>query len=111
MNDTFRGQTGDPISRMRDAIDAVTRYAVRGCSSISCDRARIAWLSNQLGIIGHAAIEVTAESRRLHPDIPWESLCRLADEMQGLASMTADEMQQYAENELPRVRQLLKQRQ
>ncbi|GEM_PF-3792717 len=111
MNDTFRDPPGGPISRMRDAIDAATRYAVRGCSGVSCDRARAAWLSNQLSIIGHAAIEVSLESRMLHPNIPWETLCRFADETKTLASMTADEMQQYAERELPQVKQTLKQRQ
>ncbi len=34
------GEANDTIHLMRDAIDAVTRYATRGCSGMACDRAR-----------------------------------------------------------------------
>ena len=94
---------------MREAIDAVSRYALRGCSGTACDVARGAWMGNQLTVIGRAAAAVPDEVRDMYVDVPWESLASLADEQHGVASMTADEMQRIVERELPRVKQALKQ--
>jgi uncharacterized protein with HEPN domain len=93
---------------MRTAVDAVIRYATRGCSGTACDRARGAWMSNQLGAIGTAAASTPQEVRDTYPDIPWSRLDLLADREGVVAAMTADEMQRIVERELPQVRQALR---
>jgi len=98
----------DSLRVMRDAVDAVIRYATRGCSGTACDRARGAWMSNQLGAIGAAAASIPQEVRDTYPDIPWSRLDLLADREGVVATMTADEMQRIVERELPRVRQALR---
>jgi len=97
----------DPLREIRDAIDSVTRYAARGCSGMACDRARHAWMGNQLSVIGRAAEGASDEVRKAVPGVPWDSLVQLSDEEQGVASMTADEMQRYVEHVLPGVRKAL----
>jgi len=99
--------SGNPLREIRDAIDSVTRYAARGCSGMACDRARNTWMGNQLSVIGRAAKGASDETRKAFPGVPWDSLAELSDEEQGVASMTADEMQRYVEHVLPGVRKAL----
>jgi uncharacterized protein with HEPN domain len=94
----------EAVRRVREAVEAVTRYSARGCSGMACDLALRAWLGNQLGIIGAAASAVPDESRVLYPGIPWQTLADLADEGRGVASMTVEQMQRFVERELPAVR-------
>jgi uncharacterized protein with HEPN domain len=98
------------VRTMRDAIDAVTRYASRGCSGMACDRARGAWMGHQLHIIGMAAADTTDEVRRAYPGLPWDRLEALADSQRGVAAMSADEMQRFVDQELPRVKTILMER-
>jgi uncharacterized protein with HEPN domain len=100
----------DALREMRDAVDAVIRYTTRGCSGTACDRARGAWMGNQLGAIGVAAAKASDEVRDAYPDIPWAGLAALADEQHGVVTMTADEMQRFVERELPQVRKALRTR-
>ncbi len=97
------------VREMQQAIEAVTRYATRGCSGMACDRARGAWIGNHLRVLGRAADRATPELRQAHPEIPWDRLSALADEGQGVVAMTADEMQEYVERVLPHVARALKQ--
>lgn len=98
---------GGSLRVMRDAMDAVTRYASRGCAGMACDRVRSAWMGNQLGIIGRAAAAAPVDIREALPDIPWGRLAALADGERGVDSMTADEMQRFVEHVLPEVRRAL----
>lgn len=97
------------VHEMVQAIDAVTRYATRGCSGMACDRAREAWMGNHLAVIGRAASRATPELRNARPEVPWDRLAMLADEESGITTMTADAMQDYVEHVLPQVARALKQ--
>lgn len=77
---------------------------------MACDLALRAWLGNQLSVIGGAATEVPEEWRVLYPGIPWQTLAALADEGQGVKSMTVEQMQRFVERELPPVRSQLRSR-
>jgi uncharacterized protein with HEPN domain len=94
----------EAVRRVREAVEAVTRYSARGCSGMACDLALRAWLGNQLGIIGEAASHVPEEWRLRYPGIPWQVLADLADEGLGVTSMTVEQMQRFVERELPPVR-------
>ncbi len=98
------------IRQIREAVDAVTRYAARGCSGASCDLARGAWMSNQLGIIGRTAGSIPDEVKSSYGEVPWAQLIALTDVSHGLSSMTADEMQQFVEQVLPKARKALRTR-
>ena len=98
----------DPLRGMRDAVDAVTRYASRGCFGAACDRARGAWMSNQLGVVGSAAAAMPDAVKDKYADIPWEELVALADPQHGVLTMTVEEMQRFVERELPQVKRALK---
>ena len=100
----------DPLGNMRDAVDAVTRYASRGCFGAACDRARGAWMSNQLGVVGSAAVAMPDAVRDKYADIPWEKLAALADPQHGVLAMTVDEMQHFVESTLSQVRKALRSR-
>lgn len=100
------------VVHILEAIEALTRFASRGCSGMACDRVRVAWMANQLEVIGRQAGMVPAETRsRLH-DVPWERLETLSA-VRTEGNMTADEMQRFVERELPavgrRLRDALKQ--
>jgi uncharacterized protein with HEPN domain len=97
----------EPVLRMREAVDTVTRFTTRGCSGTACDLARGAFMGNQLAAIGKAAMAVPSEVRAAYVNIPWDSLMALADERGGVASMTADEMQRFVERDLRGVKQAL----
>jgi len=101
------GNDTSSMRTMRDAIDAVTRYASRGCSGMACDRARGAWMGHQFHVIGTAAADTADEVRRAYPGLPWDRLEALADSQRGVAAMSADEMQRFVEQELPAVRKAL----
>jgi uncharacterized protein with HEPN domain len=96
------------VRQMVDAIDAVTRYSLRGCSSMACDRARRAWMANQLAVIGQQAASVDPALRSELGDVPWDRLESFG-ESETLSGMTADEMQQFVERELPAIGKQLKQ--
>ncbi len=97
----------DPIAVMRNAIDALSRFDARGCSSLSCDRVRRTWFVNQLSAIGWAAKSAPAEVKQAWPDLPWVRLCELADERNGASSLADDDMRHIIEHELARVRHML----
>lgn len=100
----------EAVRRLRESVEAVTRYSARGCSGMACDLALRAWLGNQLGVIGAAASAAPDETRRLYPDIPWQTLADLADEGHGVKAMTVEQMQRFVERELPPVRSQLRSR-
>ena len=95
------------LREMREAIEAVTRFATKGCAGTACDRLRGAWMGNQLAIIGKAAAAMPDEVRNAYSNIPWDRLSALAGEQQGVAGMTPDDMQRFVERELPGVKQSL----
>lgn len=87
---------------MYDAIEAVTRFASRGCSGMSCDRVRVAWLSNQLGVIATHASLLPPHVRHKNPALPWKKLEAMRDNSSGTpGGLTADEMERFVERELP----------
>lgn len=95
------------VHEILQAINAVTRYATRGCSGMACDRAREAWMGNHLAVIGRAASHATPELRNALPEVPWDRLGALADEERGVTTMTADAMQDYVQRVLPKVAKAL----
>jgi uncharacterized protein with HEPN domain len=97
----------NPITVMRNAIDALSRFDARGCSSLSCDRVRRAWFVNQLSAIGWAAKDAPADVKQAWPDLPWDRLSELADEHSGASSLTDAGMRHVIEHELARVRHVL----
>lgn len=92
-----------------EAIEAVTRYASRGCSSLACDAARGAWIANQFTIIGQQAARVSAATRKDASDIPWEHLESLSIQAGTTQRVSTDEMQRLVERELPAVGRRLRQ--
>ena len=97
------------LHRMLEAIQAVGRYASRGCSGMACDRAQVAWMGNQLRVIGEAATALAPGLHSEYPDIPWDRLTALSGDDGGtVAGMSADEMQRFVERELPQVRKTLR---
>jgi len=96
-----------PVVHIQEAIEALTRFASHGCSGMACDRVRVAWMANQLEVIGRQAGMVPPETRMLFVDIPWERL-RTRSAVRTDGNMTADEMQRIAEKELPAVGRQLK---
>lgn len=99
----------DAARRMLDAIESVTRYASRGCSSMACDRARGAWMANQLSVIGREANALEPAVRSRLDGVPWERLQSFAGPTGASTMMTADEMQRFVERELPAISRQLKQ--
>jgi len=94
---------------MLEAIQAVGRYASRGCSGMACDRAQVAWMGNQLRVIAEAATALAPGLRSKYPDVPWDRLTALSGNGGDvLAAMSADEMQRFVERELPQVRKALR---
>ncbi len=98
------------VHEMQQAIDAVTRYATRGCSGMACDRAREVWMGNHLAVIGRVASRAPLELRNARPEVPWDRLAMLTDEESGVTNMTADAMQDYVEHVLPQTARALKQK-
>ncbi len=87
---------------MCDAIEAVTRFASRGCSGMSCDRVRVAWLSNQLRVIATHASLLPPRVKHENPALPWEELEAMRDNSSGTpGGLTADQMERFVERELP----------
>ena len=97
------------IEHMLEAIEAVTRYAARGCSSLACDAARGAWIANQFTIIGQQAARVSAATRDEASDIPWAHLESLSGQSSTRQNMPTDEMQRLVERELPAIGRQLRQ--
>ncbi|MBE9505471.1 MAG: hypothetical protein IMY84_01530 [Chloroflexi bacterium] len=97
------------LQQMLEAIKAVGRYASRGCSGMACDRVQVAWMGNQLRVIGQAATALAPGLRSELPDLPWDRLVALTEERAGTpAGMSAAEMQRFVERELPQVRETLR---
>ena len=97
------------IDQMLEAIEALGRYTSRGGSAMACDRLQVAWMGNQLRVMGKAATALAPGLRSKFPDVPWDRLTALSG--QGgdlLAGMSADEMQRFVERELPQVRETLR---
>ncbi len=100
---------GRHVSQMLDAIDTVTRYTSRGGSAMACDRLQVAWMGNQLRLIGQAAAALAPGLRSAFPDVPWDRFVALTEERAGTPTgMTADEMRRFVERQLPQVRETLK---
>jgi uncharacterized protein with HEPN domain len=97
----------NPITVMRNAIDALSRFDARGCSSLACDWVRRTWYVNQLSAIGWAAKNAPAEVKQAWPDLPWDRLCELADERSGASTLPDASMQHVIEHELAQVRRVL----
>lgn len=98
----------DWVTVMRNAGEALGRFAGRGCSSMTCDRVRHMWMVQQLNVLGKAAVSVPLEIRRDMPDVPWDRLSGLADERAGVPSMSDEDMQLFVERVVPVVRKALK---
>ncbi len=98
------------LQELLTAVDATIRFASRGCSAMACDRVRGAWLSHQLGVIGRAASALPEPVRESCPGVPWDKLVLLIDSENGIGAMSGDQMQRFAEQELPRVKEILKKR-
>ncbi len=97
------------VSQMLDGIDTVTRYASRGCSGMACERIQVAWMGNQLRLVGQAATALAPGLRGEFPGVPWDWFVALAEERAGTpAGITADEMRRLVERELPQVRESLR---
>ena len=107
MTDIDDSEEREQLDRMLGAIGAVGRYASRGCSGMACDRAQVAWMGNQLRVIGEAAAALTPGLHSRYPDVPWDRLTALSENSGVLAGMSADEMQRFVERELPQVRKTL----
>lgn len=109
MTDLDTAGAQEQLDRMLGAIEAVGRYASRGCSGMACDRAQVAWMGNQLRAIGGAATALAPGLRSKLPDVPWDRLMALSgNEGDVPAGMSADEMQRFVERELPQVRESLR---
>ena len=93
---------------MLEAIEALGRYTSRGGSAMACDRLQVAWMGNQLRVIGEAATVLAPGLRSELPDVPWGRLMALSGNDGVLAGMTAEEMRRLIERELPQVRESLK---
>ena len=108
MTDMAAAGAQEQLDRILEAIKAVGSYASRGCSGMACDRAQVAWMGNQLRVIGAAATALAPRLRSEFPDLPWDQLTALSGNDGRLAGMSADEMQRFVERELPQVRETLK---
>ena len=107
--DDTRMDTGAQLRTILAAIQSVSRFATRGCSGMSCDRVRAAWLGNQLAVIARYASVLPEELKAEHPDIPWNELATLNDSSPGTpGGLTADEMQRFVERQLPVIDRQLK---
>lgn len=99
----------EQLHRMLEAIEALGRYTLRGCSGMACDRAQVAWMGNQLRVIGQVATALAPGLRSELPDVPWDRLIALSgNDSNVLAGMSANDMQRFVERELPQVREKLR---
>jgi uncharacterized protein with HEPN domain len=62
--------TQEQFHRMLEAIQAVGCYASRGCCGVACDHAQVAWMGNQLRVIGESATALVPVLRSKYPDVP-----------------------------------------
>ena len=98
----------DHIRVVLEAIKDVSRFATRGCSGMSCDRVRVAWMGSRLRTIATHSAELPAQVRDENPELPWAELAALTDSTSGTpGGLTADQMQRFVERELPRFRKAL----
>ena len=108
-DNSFSTDSEQDLRIIVEAIDSVTRFASRGCSGMSCDRVRVAWLGNQLSVIARHASHLPEELKREHPSIPWAEIAALEDSSSGTpGGLTADEMQRFVERQLPKAGRHLK---
>ena len=56
---------------IREAIENIQKYAVRGKESFSEDELIQTWVLHYIQILGEAAARISDEFQELHPDIPW----------------------------------------
>ncbi|MBO1348119.1 MAG: DUF86 domain-containing protein [Hormoscilla sp. GUM202] len=59
------------LQDMREAIDLIERYAVRGKQVFDEDELIQIWIVHYLQIIGEAARSMSEDFINLHPDVPW----------------------------------------
>lgn len=56
---------------IREAIENIQKYAVRGKDAFSEDELIQTWVLHHIQILGEAAARTTDEFQEQHPDIPW----------------------------------------
>ncbi len=59
---------------MRDAIDAINKYANRGRRVFENDELIQTWIVHYLQIIGEAASKISDGFQDKHPEIPWSKI-------------------------------------
>jgi len=59
------------LQDMREAIDQIERYAVRGKQVFDEDELIQIWIVHYLQIIGEAARSMSEDFINQHPDVPW----------------------------------------
>jgi len=56
---------------IREAIENVQKYAVRGKDAFSEDELIQTWILHHIQILGEAAARISDEFQEKHPEIPW----------------------------------------
>lgn len=56
---------------IREAIENIQKYAVRGKESFREDELIQTWVLHNIQILGEAAARISGEFQEHHPDIPW----------------------------------------
>ncbi|MFC1793469.1 DUF86 domain-containing protein [Planctomycetota bacterium] len=56
---------------IREAIENIQKYAVRGKNAFSEDELIQTWILHHIQILGEAAARISDEFQEQHPDIPW----------------------------------------
>jgi uncharacterized protein with HEPN domain len=59
------------LADILDAIEKIEKYASRGRETYFSDELIQAWMFNHIQIIGEAAANISRETRRQYPDVPW----------------------------------------
>jgi len=94
---------------MRDAIDAINKYANRGRRVFEDDELIQTWIVHYLQIIGEAASKISAGFQDEHPEIPWSKIVGMRNILvHDYFGIDTDVIWQVVEKDLPGLEEIIK---
>jgi len=94
---------------IRDAIDAINKYANRGRRVFEDDELIQTWIVHYLQIIGEAASKISAGFQDEHPEIPWSKIVGMRNILvHDYFGIDTDIVWQVVEKDLPALEEIIK---
>jgi uncharacterized protein with HEPN domain len=94
---------------MRDAIEAVSKYAARGRSAFDADELVQTWIIHHLMLLGEAAAGLSDSFCDKHPDTPWSKIVGMRNVLiHGYFTIDNDIVWSVIENDLPKLEQQIR---